>query len=91
MTTINPATVWRPTDGHSEMGQSGSDDITTLSGLSIITLGDDNLIVAPGTTTRIPDTIWVEIPPEVVDRITEDGDTRITEDGNTRILEQLEE
>lgn len=60
MATNVPATIWKPTDGNSEMGQSDSANITTLSGLLITTLSGLDLIIAPGTSTLIPATVWIE-------------------------------
>lgn len=60
MSTNVPVTIWRPTDGESEMGQSDSENITTLSGFNITTLSGTSLIVAPGTYTPKPVTVWVE-------------------------------
>lgn len=55
-----PVTVWRPTNGESEMGQSDSENITTLSGINIATLSGNELIVAPGDYTPKPATVWHE-------------------------------
>lgn len=60
MATNVPVTIWRPTDGNAEMGQSDSENITTLSGLNITALNGDELIVAPGSYTPKPATVWVE-------------------------------
>lgn len=55
-----PVTIWRPTNGDAEMGQSDSEDITTISGLGITTLSGSQLIVAPGTYTPKLATVWEE-------------------------------
>lgn len=60
MATNVPVTIWRPTDGESEMGQSDSENITTLSGLNITTLSGNELIVGPGSYTPKPTTVWTE-------------------------------
>lgn len=60
MATNVPVTIWRPSNGDAEMGQSDSEDIVTLSGLGITTLSDEQLIVAPGSYTLKPTTVWVE-------------------------------
>lgn len=60
MSTNLPATLWRPTDGYDEMGQSDSGDITTLSGLGITALSGIQLIVLPGSYTPLPATGWSE-------------------------------
>ena len=60
MATNVPVTVWRPSNGDAEMGQSDSEDITTLSGLGITTLSGDQLIVAPGSYTPKPASVWSE-------------------------------
>lgn len=60
MATNVPVTLWRPADGQSEMGQSDSENITTLSDLLLTTLDGDELIVAPGSYTSKPATVWVE-------------------------------
>ncbi len=60
MATNVPQTIWRPSLGDAEMGQSDSEDITTLSGLGITSLSGSQLIVAPGTYTNKPATVWVE-------------------------------
>lgn len=60
MATNVPVTIWRPTDGNDEMGQSNSENITTLSSLLITTLSGSQLIVAPGSYTSKPATVWSE-------------------------------
>ncbi len=60
MPTNVPITIWRPTNGNSEMGQSNSEDITTLSGLGITTLSGNQLIVALGSYTPLAATRWSE-------------------------------
>lgn len=60
MATNVPQTIWRPTNGESEMGQSDSENITTISGLFLTTLSGNDLIVAPGSYTSKPATVWHE-------------------------------
>ena len=60
MPTNVPVTIWRPTNGNSEMGQSDSENITTISGLFFTALNGNELIVAPGSYTPKPATVWTQ-------------------------------
>lgn len=53
-----PVTIWRPTDGNSEMGQSDNGNIVTLSGVLITVLNGSQLVIDSGTSTPVPATIW---------------------------------
>lgn len=55
-----PVTIYRPTNGVDELGQSDGADITTLAGVGITTLAGVQLTIADGSVTEFPATTWAE-------------------------------
>lgn len=56
---MEPTTVWRPTDGQSEISQTTNPNIDTEAGLDLITEAGLNLITDDLSLTNVPATIWI--------------------------------
>lgn len=55
-----PTTIWRPTSGIGEAGQSDNALITTQSGVILATQDGIDLRIQSASYTRLPATDWVE-------------------------------
>lgn len=60
MSTNVPTTIYRPTDGNGEVGQSDSSLIDTEAGLDITTEAGVSLIIEDGSFTQVPASVWSE-------------------------------
>lgn len=57
---MTPTTIWTPTTGNGEMGIGPENDITTVSGLSLITVSGKLIVTSESVFNKIPSTIWEE-------------------------------
>jgi len=54
------ATIWRPTSGNGEAGQSDDALFITEANDYLVTQDSNNLQVEAGSYTKLPATVWVE-------------------------------
>jgi hypothetical protein len=60
MTVSVPVTIWAPTDGNGEMGQSTGATIETESESVLTTEAGTEIVIEDASLTTIPATVWVE-------------------------------